>query len=210
VGRAVQAKLEHRALHVGIIGLGVGTLASYGRAGDHLRLYEINPMVVDIARSHFTYLSQSAAQAELVIGDARLNLEKETPQEFDILIVDAFSGDAIPVHLLTQEAIKLYIKHMKPDGILAIHVTNVYLDLAQVVKTAADNLKYHAALIHTGGNEKSRATPSDWVLVSADRQFFGNPHVKEALTEIKVRPGLQAWRDDYSSLLQVIWRGDGK
>ena len=210
VGRAVQAKLEQRAMHVGIIGLGVGTLATYGRAGDQLRLYEINPLVVDIARSRFTYLSQAAANVNLVLGDARLNLQKETPQGFDILIVDAFSGDAIPVHLLTEEAVSLYLKHMKPDGILAIHVTNSYLDLAQIVKSAANNLHYHAVLIHSEGNEKSRAATSDWVLVSADPQFFGKPDVKEALTEIKVRPGLQAWRDDYSSLLQVIKWGDVK
>jgi len=210
VGRAVQAKFEQRAMHVGIIGLGVGTLAIYGRTRDQLRLYEINPLVVDIARSRFTYLSQAPANVNLVLGDARLNLEKETPQEFDILIVDAFSGDAIPVHLLTEEAVRLYMKHMKPDGILAVHVSNAYLDLAQIVKSVANNLRYHAVLIHTESNEKSRATTSDWVLVSADPHFFGKPDVKEALSEIKLRPGLQAWRDDYSSLLQVIKWGDVK
>lgn len=208
VGRAVHAKLEQRAMHVGIIGLGVGTLATYGRAGDRLRLYEINPLVVDIARSRFTYLSQTAAHVNVVLGDARLNLEKETPQGFDILIVDAFSGDAIPVHLLTEEAVSLYIKHMKPDGVLAFHVSNSYLDLAQIVKSAANKLHYQAVLIHTKGNRKSRTTTSDWVLVSADPHFFGKPDLKEGLTEIKVRPGVQAWRDDYSSLLQVVrWRG---
>ena len=208
VGRAVHAKLEQRAMHVGIIGLGVGTLATYGRAGDRLRLYEINPLVVDIAQSRFTYLSQTAAHVNVVLGDARLNLEKETPQGFDILIVDAFSGDAIPVHLLTEEAVSLYIKHMKTDGILAIHVSNFYLDLAPIVRSAANKLDYHAVLIRTKGNRKSRTTTSDWVLVSADPQFFRKPDLKEGLTEIKIRPGLQAWRDDYSSLLQVVrWRG---
>ena len=207
VGRAVQAKREQRPMHVGIIGLGVGTLATYGRAGDQLRLYEINPLVVDIARSRFTFLSQTAANVELVLGDARLNLEKETPQGFDILIVDAFSGDAIPVHLLTEEAVSLYIKHMKLDGILAIHVSNLYLDLTQIIKSAANNLNYHAVLIHRDGNQKSLAATSDWVLVSADPHFFGKTDLKEVLTEINVRPGLRAWRDDYSSLLQVVrWR----
>ena len=208
VGRAVHAKLEQRAMHVGIIGLGVGTLATYGRAGDRLRLYEINPLMVDIAQSRFTYLSQTAAHVNLILGDARLNLEKETPQGFDILIVDAFSGDAIPVHLLTEEAISLYIKHMKPDGLLAVHVSNSYLDLAQIVKSAANKLRYHAVLIYTKGESKSRTSSSDWVLVSANPHFFGIPSLKEGLTEIRVQPGLEAWRDDYSSLLQVVrWRG---
>src|SRR5207244_4450102 len=113
---------------IGIIGLGAGVLAVYGRPRDVYRFYEINPQVLEVAEKEFTFLKDSAAKVEFVAGDARLSLENEDAQGFDVLVVDAFSGDSIPVHLLTQEAAALYFRHLKPDGILVVHVTNVYLD----------------------------------------------------------------------------------
>ncbi len=203
-GRALLAKSQKKPLRVGVIGLGAGTLLSYGRPGDYYRLYDINPLVMDVARTRFSYLSGSAAHAELVLGDARLVMERETPQHFDVLIVDAFSGDAVPVHLLTLEAIRLYLKHLNPDGVLAIHISNRYLDLKPVIKSAADSLKLQSGLIHANADQANGITPSDWILASADPEFFQKAKISEAITAINAQPDGHAWRDDYSSLLTVL------
>ena len=116
-----------------MIGLGTGTLAAYGRLGDYYRYYEINPLVVRVARSEFTFLADCHGKLDIAMGDARLSLEREQPENFDVLAVDAFSGDAIPVHLLTSEAMDLYFRHLRPDGILAVHISNRYLDLVPVL-----------------------------------------------------------------------------
>ena len=121
----------------GVIGLGVGTLAAYGRAGDSFRFYELNPAVIQVASTYFRFLNESAAATEVVAGDGRLALEREPPQNFDVLILDAFSGDSIPVHLLTRQAFEVYFRHLRPGGIVAVHVTNRYLDLAPVVDALA-------------------------------------------------------------------------
>lgn len=117
-------------VRVGVIGLGAGTIASYGRTGDQYRFYEINPAVQGIAHSYFSFLRDSHAAVNLVSGDARLSLEREAPQRFDVLAIDAFSGDSIPMHLLTREAFREYIRHMAPGGVLAVHASNQYLNLA--------------------------------------------------------------------------------
>ncbi|HTC76208.1 MAG TPA: fused MFS/spermidine synthase, partial [Edaphobacter sp.] len=130
IGLALRFCCDGRKRQIGVIGLGAGTLAAYGHSGDHIRFYEINPLVQPIAQNLFTYLRDSAAQITIVDGDARTSLTREAPQQFDVLAVDAFSGDAIPLHLLTNEAIALYKKHLAPNGILAFHVSNQYLNLA--------------------------------------------------------------------------------
>src|SRR5205807_5602010 len=127
-------------LRVGVVGLGAGTLAAYGRTGDVFRFYDINSDVVELARSEFTFLKDSRAKVEVALGDARLSLEREPAQNFDVLALDAFSSDAIPVHLLTVEAFKTYLRHLKPDGVLAVHISNRYLDLVPVVQQAARHL----------------------------------------------------------------------
>src|SRR5690606_33296318 len=117
---------------------GIGTIATYAEPGDRFRLYEINPQVEELARSHFTFLADCAGEASVILGDARISMERElsegTSQDFDTLFVDAFSGDSIPIHLLTREAFALYFEHLKPDGVLAIHITNIHLDLADPVR----------------------------------------------------------------------------
>src|SRR3989449_7339768 len=120
---------QDRPLRVGVIGLGTGTIAAYGREGDSYRFYDIDANVIQIARTEFSFLGDSAARTETALGDARLTLEREPPQGFDVLAVDAFSSDAIPVHLITREALQAYLRHMKPDGIVAFHVSNRFLDL---------------------------------------------------------------------------------
>ena len=128
IGRAMQAQ-EGPPRRIGILGLGCGTLAAYGRPGDTLRIYEINPLVLDIARREFTYLRDTPARVEVALGDGRLVLESEPSQQFDLLVMDAFSGDSVPVHLITREAFRTYFRHLKPGGILAVNITNTYLDL---------------------------------------------------------------------------------
>ena len=148
-----------------MIGLGTGTLASYGAIGDTYRFYDINPAVMRIAQRDFTYLQDSDATIELVLGDARLSLEREPSQQFDVLVIDAFSSDAIPVHLITTEALGVYLRHMKPGGVIAFHVTNRFLNLVPVVEglVAAHNL----FMIHIADDgEDSLASRSDWLLLS--------------------------------------------
>ncbi len=133
IGLAIAAAQARGPVKVGVIGLGTGTLAAYGRKGDDFRFYEINPQVVRVARGLFGYLGDTRARVEVVLGDARLNLEREPPQGFDVLAVDAFSSDSIPVHLITREALALYQRHMKPGGVIAFHVSNRFLELPPVV-----------------------------------------------------------------------------
>lgn len=204
VGRTLLTKATAGPLHVGVVGVGVGTLLTYGRPGDHYRLYDIDPMVIQLARSKFTYFSRSRASTEVVIADARLSLEREAPQQFDVLVVDAFSGDAVPIHLLTREAFAVYFKHLKPNGVLAVHITNRFLDLKPVVKTAAASFGWQARLINTEGDSERLIFRSSWVLASADTAFFDQPRIKAAASAIEVRSGFGIWRDDYSSVLQVL------
>ena len=203
-GRALLAKAAQGPLRVGVIGLGVGTLVAYGRPGDHYRLYEIDPLVIDLAKSHFTYLSRTKASTEMVLGDARLSLDREAPQQFDVLVADAFSGDAVPIHLLTREAFANYFRHLKPDGVLAIHVTNRFLDLAPVVKAAAESFGRQARMVSIQGDPDRLVYRSSWVLVSADPSFFAGDKLRDATTEIPAKPGFRIWRDDYSSVYSVL------
>ena len=188
---------------MGIIGLGAGTLATYGSPGDTYRFYEINPEVVGIARDYFSYLGDSEATIETVLGDARLNLEREPPQGFDVLAIDAFSSDAIPVHLITSEALAIYEKHMKPDGIIAFHVTNRFLDLVPVVKRLADAHGLATVWVRDEGDE-SLASSSDWVLLARDPEALARPRIAEAAAQITEQPGWRLWTDDFNNLVQVL------
>lgn len=201
IGRAVQG-FQQPGTRVGIIGLGVGTMAAYGKLGDTYRFYEINPEVIQIAQQEFTYLKDSAAKIEIVLGDARLSLESEPNQQFDVLVVDAFSGDAIPLHLLTSEAIALYLQHLKPGGVIAFHLTNAYLDLAPVVQQLADAYKIHVA--HIQESESSGRFVSNWALLTHDQEFLDSPYIREATSAIQTRAGDRLWTDDFNNLLQVL------
>lgn len=202
-GKAMQIKAAGGPLRIGVIGLGVGTLVSYGRKDDYFRLYDIDPLVIDIARNNFSYLSRTAATTKTVLGDARLQLEREAPQKFDVLIVDAFSGDSVPIHLLTLEAFALYFKHLKPDGVLAVHITNRFLDLRPVVKTAADHFVREVRLVDFEGDHARLVFRSRWALISGDRSFFNHPNLADA-TSIIARRDFQPWRDDYSSIYSIL------
>ncbi|MEP6494680.1 MAG: fused MFS/spermidine synthase [bacterium] len=204
VGLALDLCCNGRPRRVGVIGLGTGTIAAYGRAGDVFRFYDINPAVEPIARTYFTYLRDSPARIEVATGDARISLAAEPPQRYDVLAIDAFSGDAIPVHLITTEALSLYRRHLTPNGIVAFHVSNRFLDLAPVVEQLAERAGMKTAFISSADNTKQNVYTSDWVLVTADTVFLSLPAVVTASEEITIPRRLRLWTDDYNSLLPIL------
>jgi hypothetical protein len=190
--------------NIGVIGLGAGTIAAYGRAGDHIRFYEINPAVPPIARNVFSYIRDSAAQVDIVEGDARTSMASEPPQHFDVLVVDAFSGDAIPIHLLTAEALALYRKHLNPNGILAFHISNRHVDLAPPIVLLAQSAGMEARRFDVNEASGPGEYISTWMLVTADPQFFELPDIAPHAHIPATKPGLKLWTDDYSALLPVL------
>jgi SAM-dependent methyltransferase len=206
IGAAIQSKQDH-PVKVGVIGLGTGTIAGYGRPGDVYRFYEIDRNVVEIARHQFSFLSDSPAKIEIALGDARLSLEREAPQGFDVLAVDAFSSDAIPVHLITREALATYLRHMKPDGIVAFHVSNRFLDLVPVVARIAREEGAHGLLVEDDPDEDDLTgrSRSDWVLVSRSAAALAaKPIVARGGAPAEDRPQWRTWTDDYSNLIQIL------
>ncbi len=196
---AVLSRLGMPNARVGIVGLGVGTLARYGRAGDAYRFYEINPDVVDIARRQFTFLSDSAADVSVVVGDARQMLERETGR-FDILVIDAFSSDAIPTHLLTLECARLYQAKLRPGGALLIHISNKSVDLAPIVRGFGQQLGWPAARLHTKG-----LYGSTWMVLTENTELLAVPAIREMTTiygERDLTP--LVWTDDFASLWKVL------
>jgi SAM-dependent methyltransferase len=202
VARAIKA-LDGSGMRVGVVGLGTGTLAAFGRAGDLYRFYEINPQVVDIANKEFTFLGDSGAKIEHVLGDARLSMEREPPQNYDLLVIDAFSSDSIPVHLITREALAVYLRHVKPGGVIAFHLTNRFLDLAPVVKRIAGEHDLHVALISDDAEDSDLAR-TDWALVTRNRAFLDRPEIAQYVGEIESIPGLRVWTDDFNNLFQIL------
>lgn len=201
VGLAVKV-LRRSPLRVGVIGLGAGSLAAYAEAGDVFRFYEINPLVEKLARSEFTYLSDSRGRTEVILGDGRLSLERERGQRYDLLVVDAFSGDSIPVHLLTTQALELYFRHLKPNGILALHITNTHLDLGPVVATLTRKLGKHAVMITNDRDEDREIYSATWALISS--RPINDAAVLDAADELPYRPELRPWTDDYNNLFQIL------
>jgi spermidine synthase len=193
-------------LRIGVIGMGVASLASYARPGDLVRYYEIDPAVVRLSVGQhpvFTFLRHSLARIEIVLGDARLSLEREAAQgsfeHFDVLVVDAFNSDSIPVHLLTQEAVSLYLRHLRgPDSVLAFDISNNYLDLAPVLRGIAD--AHHLAItqVHRAG--------SNWILLSANPAMLQAPGLREVAAPPATDRPVLIWTDDYSNVFQVFRR----
>ena len=205
VGLAIDLCCAGRPRRIGVIGLGAGTIAAYGQPGDTIRFYDINPVVEGIARSKFRYLRDSPAKVDVVIGDARVSLENEPPQRYDVIAVDAFSGDAIPVHLIDAQALNVYKRHLAPGGIVAFHVSNRYLNLKPVVAQIAGREGMKVAYISNDGDDPKDVWSSDWVLVTANENFLNDSTVVAATSAIDSIPGLRLWTDDYNSLLP-IWR----
>jgi SAM-dependent methyltransferase len=204
IGRLIEwMHARGKPLRVGIIGLGAGTLAAYGTASDVYRFYEINPAVIAVARREFTFLADSEAKLEWALGDARLILERETPQRFDVLVVDAFSGDAIPVHLITSEAVDIYRRHLAPGGVIAYHVTNRYLDLVPVVEALAKAQELRVIRIADDGSQMG-ASGSDWLLLSEDAGLLAAPELAGYATPFVPHGDMGLWTDDFNNLVQVL------
>jgi len=202
IGR-VLSLLRDRPAKVGVVGLGAGTLATYSKAGDVYRFYEINPQVIRIAQTEFAYLPTSGARIETVLGDARLAMEREAPQGYDVLAIDAFSSDSIPVHLITREALAVYLRHVKPDGVVAFHVTNRFLKLAPVVQQLASEQGLYTTLVVDDADDSDLAK-TDWVLVSRSQTRLQQPTITEAASRIEPIPGMRAWSDDFNNLFQIL------
>lgn len=206
IGLALRFCCNTRPKSVGVIGLGAGTIAAYGRPADRFRFYEINPADVPIARNVFTYMRDSCAHIDIVEGDARASLAHEPPQNLDILAVDAFSGDAIPLHLLTREALTLYRRHLAPGGIIAFHISNQHVDLEAPIAALAASAGMQARHVHALANERRGEFTSTWILLTDRNDFFLQPDLAAHAFYPDEKPGLRVWTDDYSALLSVLHR----
>jgi spermidine synthase len=204
LGMAMRLCCGRSTKRVGVIGLGTGTVAVYGNTGDVIRFYEINPLVERLARHWFTFLHDSAAQTDVVLGDARVSLAAETPQHFNVIVIDAFSGDAIPVHLLTQQALALYRRHLQPDGIIAFHVSNQYVDLEPVVAALAANAGLQALAVHSSADEQNGLYYANWILVTANQKFLDQPEMVNNAFRAPLRSDLRLWTDNYSSVFPLL------
>lgn len=202
-GRLLRSPSPPGGRRVGLVGLGVGTLAAYGRAGDVYRFYEINPEVIRLAREHFTFLADSPATIELAPGDARLSLEREPPQRFDVLVLDAFSSDAIPAHLLTREAFEIYLRHLQPEGILAIHISNRHFNLRPVVEAAAAHFRCETRLVAPPADPAKLQRASKWMLVARDARQFAELNLPPSRPDAK-SPRIRLWTDNYNNVVQLL------
>ena len=207
VGRLLSA-LADRPIEVGAIGLGIGTIAAYGKPGDRYRFYEIDDAIVAAAHRHFSFIEDSPATVEVALGDGRLLLQDEYGRRYDVLVIDAFNGDSIPVHLLTREAVTLYRDRPKPGGVIALHISNSHLDLRRVVARIAADLGLQAAWISDGGIQGDESVAvSEWILLARDRKVLDLPSIREATTPLPPLAGERTWTDDYSNVPQVMTFG---
>jgi hypothetical protein len=201
-------KMKDRPLNVGVVGLGVGTVALYGKPDDYFRFYELNPQDKEIAQHYFSYLRDSPARSDIVLGDGRLSLERELkegrPGQFDILMLDAFTGDSVPVHLLTREAMDIYRQHIKPDGVIVFNTSNHFVNLPPVIKRVADDIGMQA--IKIVDLPQGHFLPSDWVLVTNNHRILNDPQIAASIKPIIPIPGLRSWTDDYSNLFKILMK----
>jgi hypothetical protein len=205
--RERSVRVGGRPLRVGVVGLGTATIAAWGRPGDRFRFFEINPDVVRFAREDFAFLSGSRASVDVVLGDARLSIEREVAdpmnrRTYDVLAIDAFSGDSVPVHLLTRECFTLYREALATDGVLALHVSNQYLDLTQVVRGLSADAGWEALEVNRGADPALGVMKSKWMLATADAGLAAA--VRPLATPLA--PGARSivWTDAYSSLVSVL------
>jgi SAM-dependent methyltransferase len=206
---ALRELKKKKPLNVGVIGLGAGVIGAWMKPGDSLTFYEISPRVVEIQRREFSFLSDTSAKTEIVMGDGRLSLEREPPRGYDLLGIDAFSGDSIPMHLVTREAMAVYVKHLKPDGVIVFQATNRFVDLLPVVKRLAAELGYEAVNV-ADLPESSDDGPDYWysatdqVIVTKNKAILSHPRLDEASTPIEDRADLPTFTDSHSNLLRIL------
>jgi len=206
ISRALHVLGDRGPIRIGVIGLGAGVTATLARAGDTLHYYEINPLVVELARSQFGFWNACPAEKRLYLGDGRLVLEAMPDEHLDLLAVDAFSSDAVPMHLLTAEAWRTLVRHLNADGVLAFNITNRYLDLAPVVAEAAAANGFTGILVDDAGEEQDYYSPSDWVLLTRVPALFEHADFEDkfAVSKLKRTPGFRGWTDDYSNIIQIL------
>ncbi|MGH9645176.1 MAG: spermidine synthase [Bryobacteraceae bacterium] len=210
IGRTMQAKQALGPVRYGVVGMGAGVMTGYCRAGDYVRVYEINPLVKSLSeRGEFTFFGHCAGDKAVLMGDARLTMEKQVindPPDYDVLVIDAFSSDAIPVHLLTKEVMQLYFKLLKPDGVLAVHISNRYLDLAPICARGAEFVGKKATVVADDASDNTFANSTTWVLITApDNNVLQNPSFEGANMYPAPSPTkCRGWTDDYSSIASII------
>jgi hypothetical protein len=208
LSRQLARDTDQHPLRVGVVGLGTGTIAAYGEEGESFRFYDINPDVLKLSDKFFTYLKDSPAKTDVVIGDARIVMERELAagdsQQFDVLAIDAFSSDAIPVHLLTSECGDIYRQHLRPDGILAVHISNRFLDLNPVSRGLAKHLGWQAVRIENDGDDLTGVYSSTWILLTSRRDLADNAEIQAAEEPWEENERILHWTDDYSGLWQVL------
>ena len=199
---------RERPLNVGIIGLGAGVVAAWMRPGDTLTFYEISPRVVNIARREFTFLSDTPATTHIVMGDGRLSLEREAPRGYDVLGIDAFSGESIPMHLVTREAMAIYVRHIKPDGVIVFQATNRFIDLLPVVKRLAAEFGLEAVNVSDSPDDADGPeywySSTDQIIVTRNKRLLAWPRLAEAAEEIDDRPELPIFTDAHHNLLRIL------
>jgi hypothetical protein len=206
-GSGVQTVLrafERPGMRVGIVGLGAGTLAVYARPGDTYRFYEINPQVAHLARTEFTFLADAQGSVDVVLGDGRLALEREPPGSFDVLAIDAFSGDSIPVHLLTREAIQLYLSRVAEDGAVVLHISNTALRIAPVVQSIAAHLGRQSVVFQNSADSARGSSDSEWILVGNQESLHRRPALLAAGRRVAAVSDFPVWTDDYSNLFRIL------
>ncbi|HEY1052836.1 MAG TPA: fused MFS/spermidine synthase [Prosthecobacter sp.] len=206
IGKALDSLKASPNARVGVVGMGAGTVSCYGKSGHTYRFYDINPEVVRVAQQHFTYLDDlqlRGAKLEIVIADARLAMEREPAQQFDVLLLDAFSGDSVPVHLLTREAFAIYQRHMKPDGIIAVHITNSYLVLAPVIEKIAKDVGYKTTRIATLSDDADHDS-TDYILVTNNEGFLAANPTDLVGNEVVLKEEPRLWTDRYHNLLRIL------
>ncbi len=203
VGQAFAAMEGREHLRVGVVGLGVGTLATYAKPGQYFRFYELNDDVLDFAQEYFSYLFDCRGKYEVVLGDGRLSLEREEPQQFDLLVLDAFSGDAVPTHLLTTEAFAIYSRHLAPRAVVAVNISNRYLDLSGVVAGLADRFGYSFRRVTSQGDPAGGIFPADWIVLSKTPELIAPREVRTAASAGSMAP-VVLWTDDHSNLFEIL------
>jgi hypothetical protein len=204
ISRAIRAKYDKGHIRIGILGLGAGVTATLAREGDTLHYYEINPLVPVIATTDFTFFPSCPADKQINMGDGRLVLERLPSEQLDFLAMDAFSSDSVPLHLLTREAYQIYLRHLKPDGVLAVNISNRYLDLEPVVTQAAKEIGWTGVTVTDDGSLETYYTSSTWMILSPKPEFFKHQNFQDnEVAPMQARAGIHPWTDDYSNIAQI-------
>jgi hypothetical protein len=206
ISRAIRTKGQKGPIRIGILGLGAGVTATLARAGDTLHYYEINPLVFQIAQSKFDFWKDCPADKHLYFGDGRLTLEgMQDSENLDFLAMDAFTSDAVPMHLLTREAYATYARHLKPDGVMAVNISNRYLDLEPIIAQAAKEMGWFGIVVYDEGNSEAYYVSNTWILLSKSSAVFADPNFQDTNTyALQPRKGFRAWTDDYSNIIQIL------